>query len=85
MRWTCWMFCVLGALGGIGCQALERQRLEEERATLELAQNDIRGYMDQAAPVGSRWTSHPDTAQFLEQMKRNDTRIAEIDRQLGSR
>jgi hypothetical protein len=85
MRWACWTFCALGVLGGIGCQAMERQRLEEERAMLELAQGDIRGYMRQAAPVGGRWDSHPDTARFIEQMNRNDARIAEIERQLGGR
>jgi hypothetical protein len=83
MRRAVRAFCAFLVFAGVGCQAMERQRLEEERSMLELAQSDMRGYVGRAAPVGSRWASHPDTAQFLEQMNRNDARIAEIDRQLG--
>jgi hypothetical protein len=62
---------------------MERQELERERSTLENSQIDLRNYLSQSAPVGSRWAGHPDTGAILDQINRNDARIAEIDRQLS--
>ena len=84
MRGTWGVLCGLLLCGaGIGCAAWEREQLEEERRNLERDQRHLRGYLNQNAPVGSRWASHPDTQSMLERINRHDERIAEIDQQLG--
>jgi hypothetical protein len=84
MRWAC-QGLLLAALGAVGCQSMERQELEGERNRLEQSQGELRGYMSRNAPVGSAWASHSDTAGILEQMRRNASRIDEIDEELRRR
>jgi hypothetical protein len=65
-----------------GCQSTERERLEEERRSLEVQRNHLRGTLNGSAPIGSRWDSHPDTHQFTNELNRIGVRINEIDRKL---
>jgi hypothetical protein len=83
MRDAIRLACAVLAFGLVGCKTTERDRLVEERAGLVAAQGDIRGFMAGSAPVGSPWASHGDTAQFIDQMRRNEARIEEIDRELA--
>jgi hypothetical protein len=77
------VICVLGLLvAAAGCQSTERERLEEERRSLEVQRNHLRGTLNGSAPIGSRWDSHPDTHQFTNELNRIGTRINEIDRKL---
>lgn len=83
MRWTCRILCALSlAAAATGCQTTEREPLEEERRNLVMQQDSLRGSLNGAAPIGSRWDSHPDTHQFTNELNRVGARINEIDRQL---
>ncbi|HVL12303.1 MAG TPA: hypothetical protein VM529_07045 [Gemmata sp.] len=84
MRWTSRGLLLSAALAA-GCQSLERQELERERSALQQSQNDLRGYMDRNAPIGSHWAGHTDTGGLVAQMTRNETRIREIDEELRRR
>lgn len=90
MRWACRFLCALGLFAAAaGCQSTERERererLREERRFLEFERDHLRGTLNGAAPIGSRWDSHPDTHQFTEELIRISTRINEIERQLQER
>jgi hypothetical protein len=83
MRCACRILCVLGLLvATAGCQSTERERLEEERRSLEFQRSHLRGTLNGSAPIGSRWDSHPDTHQFTNELNRISARINEIDRKL---
>ena len=62
MRWMC---RVMGALcllvGVVGCSAIDKQELEEERAAAEHNRGVIRGHLGRNTPVGGREDSRPAT------------------------
>ena len=83
MRGPCRILRALSfVVAAAGCQSTERERLEEERRSLEFQRDHVRGTLNGAAPIGSRWDSHSDTHQFTNELNRIGARINEIDRQL---
>ena len=82
MCWSSRVFCALTLALAVGCQTTEREQLEEERRTLEVQRDHLRGTLNGSAPIGSRWDSHPDTHQFTNELNRIGARISEIDRKL---
>ncbi len=83
MGWSYRILCSIGfAVSLLGCQSTERARLEDERRSLEFQRDNLRGTLNGAAPLGSRWDSHPDTHQFTHELNRIGAQIQGIDRQL---
>ena len=76
------VFCALTLALAVGCQTTERERLVEERRSLEFQRDHLRGSLNGAAPIGSRWDSHPDTHEFTNELNRIGVRINAIDREL---
>ena len=78
-----WMFCVVCLLcvAGAGCRHLQLKFFDDnaERDNLERQRREIQQLIDQNDPVGSRWSSHPDTMRLLDERNRIDIRLAEID------
>ncbi|MBY0458871.1 MAG: hypothetical protein K2V38_16155 [Gemmataceae bacterium] len=72
---------VVSVLAGFGC-ASEREELQQERETLAREQRARRDFLDQNAPVGSRWATHPDTQRTLGEIGQRETRVREIDDRL---
>jgi hypothetical protein len=66
-----------------GC-SWHRDELEKERTHLQQSQRDMWDALRHHAPVGSRWAGHNDTGEFIEQLRRNDARINEIEQELGN-
>jgi hypothetical protein len=82
MRRTCQLLCALSlAVMAVGCRHLHIKWSDDdtERKALERQRREIQDTIDQNAPVGSRWSSHPDTMRLVDERNRIDARLAEID------
>ena len=60
MRWTCLISCALSfVIAATGCQSTERERLEEERRSLEFQRDNLRGTLNGSHVIefSKRWSN----------------------------